>query len=235
MNCRLCTVLVGVAALTASFAVAQAPKETKPAPGKTAAQPPAVMPELPPGMSEAEMQACMAAATPGPMHAYLTEAVGEWSGKTKMWMSPESQPTMSECTSTVTSMMDGRFTRVEIAGDMPGMGPFNGFGIYGFDNVAQKFQLTWIDNCGTGMMTGTGDLSSDGKTLTWTCTYNCPIAKKPVVMREVDRRTGKDTTVLEMYMTDLKTGKEFKMMEIAFTRKPGTAAASAAKTSTTAH
>jgi hypothetical protein len=123
--------------------------------------------------------------------------------------------------------MDGRFTKCEITGDMPGMGPFNGFGLYGYDNVAQKFQSTWIDNCGTGMMTGTGELSSDGRTLTWNFSYHCPITRKPTTLREVERITGKDTKTLEMFGIDPKSGKEFKMMEIAFTRKPGTGAAAA--------
>jgi hypothetical protein len=50
--------------------------------------------------------------------------------------------------------MDGRFIKLEMEGDMPGMGPFHGFGLYGYDNVSQKYQATWIDNCGRGS-TGT--------------------------------------------------------------------------------
>ncbi len=108
---------------------------------------------------------------------------------------------------------------------MPGMGPFNGFGLYGFDNVSQKFQGVWIDNMGTGMMTGTGELSSDGKTLTWTYNYTCPMLKKPTTMREVDRITGKDTRTMEMFGTDPVTGKEYRMMEVLLTRKAGSTAA----------
>jgi hypothetical protein len=238
MYCRLCVAVVGIAALSTSIALAQASKDssaTKPghgnAPGQTAGkaapQTPPGQPQLPAGWTEADMQACMIAATPGPMHAYLVESVGVWAGKTTMWMGPGTEPMKSECTSTITAMMDGRFTRCEVSGDMPGMGPFNGFGVYGFDNVGQKFQSTWFDNCGTGMMVGTGELSSDHTTMTWTFTYNCPVAKKTTVMREVERRTGKDSMTLEMFGSDPKTGKEYKMMQIDFTRKavPGATAA----------
>jgi hypothetical protein len=226
--------LVGIAAVitaSASLAFAQATKDPKPAPPKST--PPAKDPsggaagdhQLPPGMTEEDMKACIEAGTPGPQHEHLAKGVGVWQGKTKMWMTPEmTEPQTSECTSTITAMMDGRFTKCEIEGDMPGMGPFNGFGLYGFDNVSKKYQSTWIDNCGTGMMNGTGELSSDGRTLTWVFNYNCPITKKPTTMREVERYTGKDTMTLEMYGVDPKSGKEFKMMEIAFTRKPGGAA-----------
>lgn len=99
------------------------------------------------------------------------------------------------------------------------MGPYRGSGIVGFDNVTQKFVSTWIDNCSTGIMTGTGELSSDGKTLTWSYTYNCPVAKKPVGMRQVETVTAPDTKRLEMYGTDPKSGKEYKMMTIELTKK----------------
>src|SRR5205085_2849689 len=121
-------------------------------------------------------------------------------------------------------MLDGRFTKCESTGDMNGM-PFHGIGTYGFDNVSQKFVSTWIDSMGTGMAVGTGVLSDDKKTMTWTCTYNCPIKKGPITMREVDHYTGKDSTTLEMFGPDPKTGKEFKMMELTMTRTPGAAPA----------
>ena len=103
---------------------------------------------------------------------------------------------------------------------MPGgMGRFNGFGLYGFDDVSQNFVSTWIDSMGTGMMTGTGELSADGKTLTWSYTYNCPITKKPAPIREVETITGDNTRTLEMFGLDPRTGKEFRMMRIELTRK----------------
>jgi hypothetical protein len=141
-------------------------------------------------------------------------------------MAPNTEPISSDMTSKITSIMDGRFTQVESKGSTP-MGPFNGLGTYGYDNVSKKFQSTWIDNCGTAIMVGTGELSSDGETMTWTYNYTCPITKKPTTMREVERHTGKDACTLEMYGIDPKSGKEFKMMEIAMTRKPGTEAAAA--------
>jgi len=43
-------------------------------------------------------------------------------------------------------------------------------------------------------------------------------------MREIETMTGPNSKTLEMYGTDPKSGKEFKMMVIEFTRKTGTAA-----------
>jgi hypothetical protein len=201
----------GLAAVIASNAVADASKEAKPG-----AQPEF---KLPPGWTLEDMQACMVAGTPGKMQERIVQGAGVWQGKTTMWMAPGSEPAVSECTSTVTPIMDGRYVKVEMEGDMPGMGPYHGFGIYGYDNVSKKFVSTWIDNHSTGIMNGTGELSSDGKTVTTKYSYTCPITKKPTVMTDVETITGPNTKTLEMFGTDPKSGKEFKMMSIALTRK----------------
>jgi hypothetical protein len=182
-------------------------------------------PQLPPGWTEEDMKACMLAGTPGKMHEFLASGAGTWYGKSKMWMVPGAPAIESECTSTVTPMFDGRFIKVEMEGDMPGMGPFKGFGIYGFDNVAQKFVSVWIDNHGTGIMNGTGDLSDDQKVTTWDFTFNCPLTKKPTTLREVETITGPNTKTLDMFGADPKTGKEFQMMSIEFTKKSDVARA----------
>lgn len=226
MKCAVLSI-AALAAIAGSIAIAQPTRETKPAakPGQPASQPanqpggfPADMP-LPPGMTPEDMQACAEAGTPGEMHAWLVETAGTWQGKNKMWMGPGTDPMESECVTTVTPILDGRFVRVETSGEMPGMGPFNGIGINGFDNVTQKFQCTWIDNCGTGMMIGTGERSSDGRTFTVNYSFNCPINKKPANFRQIETRKGKDAMTLEMYASHPHTGEEYKMLEINYTRK----------------
>lgn len=191
-------------------------------PAKDPAKPAGDKPEmkLPPGWTEEDMKACMLAGTPGKMHEYLAKSAGTWVGKTTMAMGPGGETMKSECTTTYSPIMDGRYMKCEVVGDMPGMGPFKGVGTYGYDNVTQKFVATWIDNHSTGIMTGTGELSPDGKVLTWNYTYNCPINKKPTVMREIQTTTGANTMTLEMHGPDPKTGKEYKMMTIEYTKKP---------------
>ena len=174
--------------------------------------------QLPPGISQADMQACMAAATPGKQHEMLARGVGHWTGKHTMWMTPDAQPATSNMSSTVSTIMDGRFTKVEIEGDMMGM-PFHGLGYNGYDNVAQKYVSTWIDNWGTGFMIGDGTMSADGNTLTWNYRYNCPITKGPTTMRQVEHRTGDNSMTLDMYGPEPHSGKEFKMMHIEMTRQ----------------
>lgn len=175
--------------------------------------------QLPPGWTEQDMQAVMLAETPGEMQGRLAKDVGEWRGKMTMWMIPGAESVVSDCTSTVTSIMDGRYTRVETASEMPGMGSFTGQGIYGFDNVSEKFVCSWIDNHGTGIMTGEGKLSADGKAIEWEFTYNCPITKKPTAMRQIETVGDGDTKTLDLFGADPKSGKEFHMMHIELSRQ----------------
>ncbi len=212
MKNRLSLIVVGMSALAVGFGVASIPQDRQPTP------PGQDVPQLPPGMTEQDMQAVVIAATPGEQHEWLAEGAGTWDGKTKMWMAPNTEPQVSACTAVVEVILGGRFTTCTIEGDMPGMGPFTGFGIYGYDNVAQTFQSSWVDNMGTTMMIGTGARSSDGKSLEWTYTYTCPIQQGPTTMREVETITGENTRTLSMYATDPTTGNEFKVMEVSLTR-----------------
>lgn len=194
-----------------SLAIADSSKDSK-----AAGQPEM---KLPAGWTMEDMQAFMEAATPGKMQQRLAQDAGVWTCKTTMWMNPGAEPIMSEGKTTVTPIMDGRYTKAEMEGEIPGMGPYHGYAIYGYDNVAKQFVSTWIDNMSTGFANGVGKLSDDGKTLTWEFTASCPILKKPVVMREVETVTGTNTKTFEMFGNDPKSGKEFQMMRIEMTRK----------------
>ncbi len=202
---------LGLAAIAGAIAIATEPEDKSPG-GKPELK-------LPAGWTAADMEACQQAATPGKMHERLARDAGVWHGKNTMWMSPESEPVPTESTTKITTLFGGRYLQQEMAGEMPGMGPYKGLAISGYDNVSQKFVSTWIDNCGTGLAIGEGTLSADGKVLTWKFTYNCPIQKKPVVMRQVETATGADTKTVELFAADPKTGKEYKMMRIESARK----------------
>ena len=205
-----------IAALVASLSFAQEKKEPakKDAPAGAAANP-----QLPPGWTLEDLKAYELASTPGEMQKLLVAGKGEWTGKFTMWMMPDAPPATSECTSSVTPIMDGRYIKMEMKCDMPGMGPFHGVGVYGYDNVAKKFVSTWIDNHSTGMMNGEGELSKDQKTLTWNYEFTCPITKKPAVMKEVETIVSETERKLEMWGNDPKSGKNFKMMQIEMKRK----------------
>jgi len=206
---------VFVASLIMILAASLATAQTK---NKDKAPPKGDQPQLPPGVSAEDMQAMMVAATPGKEHAMLASRAGSWQGTSTMWMGPDAPPIKSACSCTITPIFDNRFVKIEVKGDMGGMA-FNGLGYSGFDNVSKKYVSTWLDNMGTGMMTGTGEASDNGKKLTWTYTMNCPIQKKPITMRQIENYPDANTMVLEAFGPDPKTGKEFKNMRIEFTKK----------------
>ena len=68
-------------------------------------------------------------------------------------------------------------------------------------------------------MQGEGELAEDGKTLNWEYVANCPREQKPVTLRQVETATSPTAKTLEMFVTDPKSGDEFKMMRIEFTKK----------------
>jgi len=221
MVCSSCRTVVivaciaGLAAVAGTMAVAQPSKDGKPGAA------PAGMPEmpLPPGWTSQDMQARMEAGVPGKAHEELAKRIGVWACKNQMWMGPGMDPISSESTFTISSIMDGRYIRGDMTGDVTGMGPSSGMSVLGFDNVTQKYVGTWIDNHSTGIMYGTGEASRDGKIINWTYNYQCPITKKTTVMRHVETLIDPNTMSLDMYTIDPKSKKEFKMSRIDFTKK----------------
>lgn len=227
MNARTLLSAIAATTLLASAAIAQPGKDHAPAKPSAPAVKQPETPKMPsPEDMQAEMEKYLAASKPGKNHEYLAKSVGTWDGKLKMWHVPGMPPEESTCTSVITPVFDGRYFKCETTGNFGGM-EFKGLGINGYNNANDKFENMWIDNMGTGIMNGTGALSDDGKTLTWTMNGFDPVTKKPYVMREVDRVTGDNSMVLEMYGPG-PDGKEFKMMEISYTRAAGAKAAAPA-------
>ena len=64
-------VVIGIAIVACSIAIAE--------PGSESKNQPQI--KLPTGWTEADMQACMAASTPGKMHEQLAKGAGDWQGK----------------------------------------------------------------------------------------------------------------------------------------------------------
>ncbi len=179
---------------------------------------------LPPGMTAEQMKEIMASTATGPMQAYLAKDAGSWTGAGKFWMTPDAPPSESTIAYTCTMILDGRYLKMDCTSDMGAMGMFTGLGIIGFDNVAKEFQSTWIDSMSTGLMYGTGSLSSDQKTLTINYSFHCPMQKRAVKMRETITHEGNDRMIMRMYGDDPATGKEFLNMEMVYTRNAVAAA-----------
>lgn len=179
---------------------------------QTEKQPPQMTPE-----EKAEMDAYMKAGTPGAPHQSLAATAGSYDLKIKSWHDAKA-PAMEETgTAKRTMVLDGRVLVEEVSGSMMGM-PYAGHGMTGFDNVTGKYWSTWMDSMSTGMVMSTGTCDAQGKTCTFTGTWNDPIKKAPVKSRMTSKWPSPTTEVFEMYAPG-KDGKEFKMMEITYTKK----------------
>jgi hypothetical protein len=156
-------------------------------------------------------------ANPGPEHALLTKFCGEWKGALKVRMNPE-QP-FGEFTGTarLTMLLGGRVRSEEFQSNMGGM-PFEGRGMLGFDNYTRKFWMTWNDNMSTGLFHMEGELSADGKVITFTGLMNKPVPNlKGVPTRHVYRHLDDNHFVVEGW-ENTGTPQEFQTMEITYSR-----------------
>jgi Protein of unknown function (DUF1579) len=155
--------------------------------------------------------------TPGKEHKWLSDAVGSWTAEISMWMSPNTAPTKSIGKTTNTMILGGRYQQSHHQGDFMGQ-PFEGQSTLAFDNLKKVFISTWIDNMGTGMMIGEGPWDEKTQTVAIKGTMMDPMTGKQCNFREVFKVVDNDHQLLEMYAPDPATGKEFKTMEIRYSR-----------------
>jgi hypothetical protein len=114
-------------------------------------------------------------------------------------------------------LLDGRFLQQELTGDMMGQ-PYSGIGITAYDNLRNRYVSTWIDSMGTGIFTMEGTANTDGKTITLKGTHDEP-GGGHMTHRAVWKVVDSNTQTFDMYGTH-RGGKEMKMLEITYTRKP---------------
>ena len=129
-------------------------------------------PEMTPEQ-KAEMEAYMKAGTPGAQHQALASTAGTYDLKIKSWHEPGG-PAMEETGTATRSMtLDGRVLVEQVKSSMMGM-PYTGHGMMGFDNVTGKYWSTWNDSMSTGIMVTEGTCDAQGKTCTFTGSWNDP-------------------------------------------------------------
>lgn len=192
------TILLAIACCTAGFANAQQDK-------KMSAEEAAMM---------KNWQAYM---TPGEIHTMLAKSNGEWTEDIVMWMDPSTPPQKSTASCTNTMIMGGRYQQSTHKGNFNGM-PFEGMSWLGYDNAKKIFMSTWIDNMGTGIMYMEGTYDAATKTVTSKGKSVDPMTGKDMMVRETFTLVDDNNQMMTMYMTP-EGGKEYKSMEIKFTRK----------------
>jgi len=206
MNRRLSAVL-SLAALLALPALAQQKDKTP-----SAGQPPQMSAE-----DKAMMEAFERMGRVGENHRLLESTAGEWNAKATMWMKPGAPPVESPGSMSMRPLYGGRYFHGIYKGEMMGT-PFEGAAMTGYDNLTGKFWNTWVDSMSTGIAYMTGSYDAASKSITYTGEWPDPMNPGTMVkVREVYRIGEADRHVMEMY--ELRGGKEFKSMEIVYTRK----------------
>lgn len=163
----------------------------------------------------AEQKAWMAFMTPGDMHSMMKQSEGKWKTKSSFWMAPGTQAMVSEGTCTNEMILGGRYLQETHSGTMMGQ-PMQGIALQAYDNVKKKFYSTWIDNMGTGVAMSEGVYDAKTKTVTMTGHMTDPVTGGDIKYRSTMKIINDKKRVMEMYTK--ADGKEYKMMEIVYTR-----------------
>jgi uncharacterized protein DUF1579 len=166
---------------------------------------------------QAMMEMYKKLATPGEPHKLFASLAGSWTTTTKSWMEPGKPPMESTGSAEMKMLLDGRFLQQEFTGEMMGQ-PFSGVGIDAYDNLRKKYVTAWVDTMGTGIFIMEGTASADGKTITLRGQHGEP-GGGHMTHRAVWKIVDANTQTFDMYGAH-GHGKEMKVLEIAYTRKP---------------
>ncbi len=155
--------------------------------------------------------------TPTDNHKVLNDLAGTFKYSAKFWMAPNSKEETMTGTSTNKWTLGGRFLTQEVKGKSHGQ-PFNGVGTIGYDSLREQYQSNWIDSMSTHMMTSNGTWDATTKTMTFTGEFACAMTNdKNRWYRTETKITDKKTHTYAMFTKDAE-GKEFKSMQIDYTR-----------------
>lgn len=170
------------------------------------------------GQGDQAMQAWMKYAAPGEYHAHLEPLVGKWEQSVKWWMAPGMPPETSTGTSEYKWILGKRFLQQHFKGES-GEQTFEGMGLIGYDNFKKKYTSMWTDNMSTSIMTALGTCDESGKVFTMIGKHDDVFSGKPnQEFRSITRIVNNTTVVDEMFMHG-PDGKEYKAVEVTYTRK----------------
>jgi hypothetical protein len=154
---------------------------------------------------------------PGAEQKMLAEATGTWESEVTMWMAPGGPEMKSTSVAENKMLLGGRYQQSIHKGKIMGM-PFEGISTLAFDNHKKQYQSTWIDNMGTGIMIMTGNWDEATRTINFTGKMMNPGTGVEEECRETFTFIDKDHQLMQMYAKG-KNGKEFKTMQIHYSRK----------------
>lgn len=166
--------------------------------------------------NEEEMKKWQDYMTPGKPHQDFAKMDGDWTYTGKMWMDPAGEPQTYSGDAKCEMLLGGRYQQMTVMGKMMGM-DFKGISINGYDNAKKVYVSSWMDNFGTGILFLEGKYDDATKKIVYTGKMFDPMTEKEVGYRETFKYVNDKTMEMEMY--DIRDGKEFKTMEMTYTKK----------------
>jgi hypothetical protein len=171
--------------------------------------------------AEAQAETFARYAMPGAEHKVLDRMAGDWDTLTRYWPAPGAEPVEAKGASHRKWILDGRFLLEELDGGSLVL-PFRGLALYGYDAFEQKHTSAWVDTMNTSILSNLGTYDRTNDVVNFSGQYKDPWTGTRKKERGVTRFVSKDKHVLEIYATE-PDGKEFKMLEITYTRQAASA------------
>jgi len=175
----------------------------------------------------AMMEQWMKLTAPGQYHELMKGLLGEWNTTTEMyWSGPGTDPVITHGKSSRKMVLGGRFMLQEEnstmmmpdpAGGEPTATPWNGMGLFGYDNYRNMYVGCWADSMGTQLLTMKGMADPTGKIFTYFGEMDEPMLG--VIGRTVKYVTtivDENTNTFEIY--DLHAGDDYKVFRVTYER-----------------
>ena len=186
------------------------------------------MPQQPtPEQMAAMMEDWMRLINPGPQHKLLEKMTGEWNSTTEMYLQgPDAPPVVTQGKSMRKMVLGGRFVLQEEdasmmlpnaeTGDLESI-PWNGMGLFGYDNIRNLYTACWADSMGTQIITMKGAADPAGRVFTYYGEMDEPMLG--VIGRTVKYVTtivDENTQTFEIF--DLHAGEDYRVFRITYER-----------------
>ena len=155
---------------------------------------------------------------PTEQHKIFKKDVGTWDATMKIWPVPDAAAIENKCSEKNELLGNGMWLITRFQGKI-GDVPFAGAGSFGYDPVEKKYVGVWVDTMTPHMTTLKSDYDAAKKTMTGIGESRDPMTGKVSKSKHITRYTDDDTKVFEIHMAG-EDGKEFKMLEITYKRRP---------------
>jgi hypothetical protein len=171
----------------------------------------------PAGDSKAVLAAMSKYSEPGAAHKVLKSLEGVWDTSATVWLAAGGAGETAKGRAEFWANHGDRFMIEEFTGQLLGK-PVTFHVILGYDNAKKKYVASLINSVSTEIRTREGTADASGKVITFTGTTFDAIAGRNHAERAVYKLESDKKLTVEVFETP-PGGKEFKKMEVSYSRK----------------